>query len=137
MKDEYVTAFRGVVQHTQNDTGFTLPIHIESYIVLLLANFVEKPDFLPNTSFAESFLNNQSPKELADTCLFVSGVFPDFGSKNGISRRYYQDIGISSYDIVSNTLNTDLFSDLSKHFVFLSNFIELSTKETEIKDLFF
>ena len=139
MKDEYIYAFRGVVQDTQNSTGFDLPEHVEAYIVMLLADHVEKFDFLPRNSFAETFLQlrpgDRTAKELGDTCLFVSGVFPEFGSKHGINRRFYQDMGSTSYDLVSQQMNEELFKILSKHFVFLSNFIEHTCNNKEIKDL--
>ena len=139
MKDEYIYAFRGVVQDTQNNTGFDLPEHVEAYIVMLLADHVEKLDFLPRNSFAETFLQlkpgDRTAKELGDTCLFVSSVFPEYGSKHGINRRFYQDIGSTSYDLVSQQMNEELFKILSKHFVFLSHFIEHSCNNKDIKDL--
>ena len=135
MKDEYVDAFRGVVQDTQNSTGYNLPEHVEAYIVMLLADHVEKVDFLPSSSFAETFLKLKSgdreAKELGDTCLFVSGVYPKYGNKHGINRRYYQDIGSTSYDIVSLQMNNELFSTLSKNFVFLSSFIHHSVDSSK------
>lgn len=133
MKDEYVDVFRGVVQNTQNSTGYNLPEHVEAYIVMLLADHVEKVDFLPRTSFTEYFLtlnNSQSAKELGDTCLFVSGVYPEYGRKHGINRRFYQDIGSTSYDKASQHMNEELFSLLSKHFVFLSQFIDRSVSSS-------
>lgn len=128
MKDVYVNAFYNVVQETQLQTGLELPKPIEAYVVMLLAYHVDLPNFLPDKSFAESYLalsqSSSSAKELGDTCLFVSGVFPMFGSKKGLPRSYYQEIGISSYEQVSGTLNGELFSTLSTHFVFVSDFIE-------------
>jgi hypothetical protein len=134
MKDEYVDVFRGVVQNTQNSTGYNLPEHVEAYVVMLLADHVEKVDFLPNTSFGETFLklkDSRSAKELGDTCLFVSGVFPSYGSKHGINRRYYQDIGSTSYDKASQQMNEELFTTLSIHFVFLSHFIDRSVHSSK------
>ena len=111
MKDEYIYAFRGVVQDTQNSTGFDLPEHVEAYIVMFLADHVEKLDFLPRNSFAETLLQlrpgDRTAKELGDTCLFVAGVFPEFGSKHGINRRFYQDMGSTSYDLVSQQMNEE------------------------------
>ena len=101
---------------------------------MLLADHVEKVDFLPNTSFGETFLklkDSRSAKELGDTCLFVSGVFPSYGSKHGINRRYYQDIGSTSYDKASQQMNEELFTTLSIHFVFLSHFIDRSVRSTK------
>ena len=128
MKDVYVDAFRGVVKETQNTTGYELPEHLEAYIVMLLANYVERPDFLPEHGFANAYLilekrSKYNAKELGDACLIVTGAFRTYGQRHGIDKSYYQNIGISSYEIVANNLNYSLFDTLSKHFVFLSDFI--------------
>jgi len=125
MRDVYQTAFYGVVRETQESTGLTLPDDIECYVVMLLAEHIDKNDFLPKKSFAESYLTitkSRNAKELGDTCLFVSGVFPDYGDSN-----YITHIGRSSYSQITTSLNHDLFESLSKHFVFLRDFISVST----------
>jgi hypothetical protein len=129
MKDEYINAFHGVVKETQATTGLELPENLEAYIVMLLANNMDKPDFLPERSFAEAYLKlrrpaNYNAKELGDACLFVSGAFPTYGQKYGLSKDYYQNIGISSYEMVAEVMNFELFTQLSLHFMFLSSFIE-------------
>ena len=126
MQDDYVYAFKGVVRETQKQTGFELPEHLEAYIVMLLASYVDKPHFEPTDSFAESYLNLSSlrcAKQLGDTCLFVSGVFPTYGTKKGLNREYYKNLGKSSY----SSMHGQLFVELSMHFDVLSNFIELSS----------
>ena len=125
MRDVYQAAFYGVVRETQESTGLTLPDDIECYVVMLLAEHIDKNDFLPKKSFAESYLTitkSRNAKELGDTCLFVSGVFPDYGDSN-----YITHIGRSSYSQITTSLNHDLFESLSKHFVFLRDFISVST----------
>ena len=125
MRDVYQTAFYGVVRETQESTGLTLPDDIECYVVMLLAEHIDKNNFLPKKSFAESYLTitkSRNAKELGDTCLFVSGVFPDYGDSN-----YITHIGRSSYSQITTSLNHDLFESLSKHFVFLRDFISVST----------
>ena len=125
MRDVYQTAFYGVVRETQESTGLTLPDDIECYVVVLLAEHIDKNYFLPKKSFAESYLTitkSRNAKELGDTCLFVSGVFPDYGDSN-----YITHIGRSSYSQITTSLNHDLFESLSKHFVFLRDFISVST----------
>ena len=131
MKDEYTSAFYDVVKESQLRTGYVLPEHVEAYVVMLLAHHIDRPNFLPEKSFGEAFLKLRNPadysaKELGDTCLFVTGVFPTYGSKHGINRRYYQEIGSTSYEMVSEVMNRDLFSTLSKHFKFVSDFIEIT-----------
>ena len=136
MKDAYRIAFYDVVKETQAKTGYDLPEHLEAYVVMLLAHHVDRPDFLPEKSFAEAYLKLKRPadysaKELGDICLFVSGVFPTYGSKHGLNRRYYQDIGIGSYEIVAEVMSPDLFSQLATHFTFLSDFIDITVHSTK------
>jgi hypothetical protein len=126
MNDAYRTALFDVVKDTTVKYGYDIPEPVEAYVVMLLASHVDKPDFLPET-FAHAFFQIQGPrdaKQLADTCLFVTGVFPTMGKRKGLNRRYYQDIGSTSYSIVAETQNPELFKTLSIHFNFLSEFIE-------------
>jgi len=127
MNDAYTSALFDVVKETSATRGYDLPEPIEAYVVMLLANFVDKPNFLPDT-FAQAFLTiktTNEAKELGDTCLFVAGVFPSIGTRKGLSRRYYQDIGSTSYEMASD-MNVELFPLLARHFVFLSKFIEVT-----------
>ena len=55
MKDEYTTAFYDIVKEASKTTGYQLPLEIEAYVVMLLADKIDKPNFLPETSFAEWF----------------------------------------------------------------------------------
>ena len=140
MKDAYYTAFYDIVKDTQSSTGYDLPNHIEAYIVMLLTDFVDRDDIPPASTFTEMYLTLKSKndaKNLGDTCLFVSGVFPEYKQRHGIQRRFYQDIGSSSYDIAS-TMNDELFPVLAKHFVFLSSFIQTTVHSSkDIKTILF
>lgn len=134
MKDAYTSAFYDVVQETKIRSGYELPEHLESYVVMLLAYHIDRPDFLPENSFAEAYLKIKRPadytaKELGDTCLFVAGVFPLYGNKRGLNRKYYSSIGIGSYEMVAEVMHRELFSSLAKHFEFLSEFIELTVNQ--------
>ena len=122
MKDFYQSAFYGVVKETQESSGYTLPVDIESYVVMLLADHLDKPNFLPETTFAESYLrlkNSRDAKALGDSCLFVTGVFPDYG----IDQEYYIGSGTKLIPQYIMEWNKDLFKDLSKHFKFLRYFM--------------
>lgn len=132
MKDAYTNAFYGIVRDTQDTHGYELPDHLEAYIVMLLAHHVERPDFLPDTSFAEKYLTIDSRKDaksLGDTCLFVSGVFPNMGKRKGLNRSYYTNIGIGSY----SSMYGNLFEELATHFIFLSDFIEVTIHSSKPK----
>ena len=132
MNDAYTSALFDVVKETSIKRGYDLPEPIEAYVVMLLASHVDKTDFLPET-FAESFLTIKTTteaKELGDTCLFVAGVFPTIGTRKGLSRRYYQDIGSTSYEMASD-MNSNLFPVLARHFNFLSSFIEVTVNSSK------
>jgi hypothetical protein len=98
---------------------------------------MDKTNFLPDKSFIESFLKMQrtasyAAKDLGDTCLFITGVFPTYGMRYGLNKNYYTGIGIESYKIVSERLNDELFKMLSSHFEYLQKFIELTTTPAKL-----
>ena len=130
MRDAYTSAFYELVRETQEVMGYELPVDLEAYVVMLLGHYIDRPDFLPHNSFAESLLSlrqyqKTQAKELGDVCLFVSGVFPDYGMK----KKYYSSIGKSSYAI----LQGDVFIQLYTHFDFLTEFINTSVHDKDIK----
>ena len=53
MKDEYTSAFFDIVKEASETTGYQLPLEIESYVVMLLADKIDNPNFLPKTTFAQ------------------------------------------------------------------------------------
>ena len=122
MQDEYITAFSNAVVETREDTGIELPDFVEQYVILLLASRTKQQHFLPKTTFAETFLSletKKQAKDLGDTCLFVTGVFPEYG----ISIDYYSTIGKNSYRQVATCYNPELFDTLSNHFDYVRFFI--------------
>jgi hypothetical protein len=130
MKDVYVDVFRRAVKETQQATGYELPETLEAYVSMLLAAHMEKPDFLPTHSFAKAWLTidpNSGAKQLGDTCLFVTGVFPEYACARGMNINYYVSIGKGSYACAAQTLNGSLFESLSKHFDLLRTVITLTT----------
>ena len=117
MHDTYHSTFARIVDDTRKQTGYELPMHIEHYVVCLLAVHVDSTHFLPKHTFAHSLLNIQrsrDAKELGDTCLFVASVFPEYG----VNERYYTDIGVTAY----NSINTELFQTISVHFETVKTF---------------
>ncbi len=131
MQDAYVAVFQDVVSTAREQTGIEFPLHIEHYVVALLAEHVDRSDFLPRRSFAESLLtirNTRTAKQLGDTCLFVTGVFPNYG----IDRNYYISIGQSAY----TRIDTELFNTVSVHFATIADFINVcvNRKQPELWD---
>ena len=141
MNDEYTSALFDVVKESSAKRGYDLPEPIEAYIVMLLASYVDKPDFLPEQTFGQMFFKlktTDEAKNLGDTCLFVAGVFPSMGERHGINRRYYQDIGSTSYEMVAGARHPELFNTLATHFNFLSEFIETTIHSSkDVQSIFF
>ena len=136
MKDAYTSAFYDAVKETRAQTGYELPEHLEAYVVMLLASFVEKSDYLPEKSFAETYMllvQKRSPniKALGDTCLFVTGVFPAYKNKYGLDVDYFSSIGSNSY----LQMQSSLFNELGTKFSYVRDFISLTVKTTNGTDL--
>ena len=133
MNNHYITAFYQLLQEASEFYGYELPKYVESYILLLLADHMEKSDWYPKPSIAENYLTIQTAsdaKHLGDECLFLCGVFPTFGKQRGMDMGYYIKIGSTSYSIASRSLNPELFTALSKNFEFASKFINIALRET-------
>ena len=135
--DNYFNAFYDIVKETQETSGYNLPVDLESYIVMLLSHHIDKPDWLPEKSFAEEYLSlsdtgqkRLTAKELGDACLFMTGVFPAYAKKRN-NIKYFQDIGSSSYEVVNELIPGSLFGQLSTHFIFLSSFIEYTINNSK------
>ena len=55
--DDYFNAFYNIVKETQESSGYVLPEDIESYIVMLLSHHIDKPNWMPEDSFAQVYLS--------------------------------------------------------------------------------
>ena len=134
MKEDYQPVFFSVVEETQTRTGYELPDDVAVYLVMLMCEYLDGYEIPPTPSFAHKFLSIQTAQQakvMGDVCLITSGVFPNFKNRHGITRKYYQDMGTTSYDMAS-PINTELFSMLSQHFIFLSDFIELAVSSPRL-----
>lgn len=141
MQDEYVTAFYNVVSEVKLKVGFALPTHLEVYVVMLLADHVDKSNFLPKKTFAESYLslnniNKSQAKKLGDTCLFVTGVFPEYNNSRGFSIDYYSAIGKSSYHMALSTCKMNIFESLTQHFDAVRDYISYIMNKKKLPSLF-
>ena len=125
MHDAYHSTFARIVNDTREQTGIELPMHIEHYVVCLLAHHVDSTDFLPKPTFIQalySIRTSTDAKLLGDACLFTSGVFPKYKQK-----RYIVDIGSSAY----SSIQTELFADLSEHFAYVADFIDATVNQAQ------
>lgn len=131
VSDEYVTAFQHLITETKNSYGYELPLHVEQYVIMLLADHINRPNWMPEDSFIETYYrikNSTDAKMLGDECLFLCGVFPEYGQRKGLDIDYYGSIGSNSYSRASSVLNIELFDTLSRHFKFVSKVINVTVK---------
>jgi hypothetical protein len=141
MQDEYVTTFYNVVSEVKLKVGFALPTHLEVYVVMLLADHVDKSNFLPKKTFAESYLsltniNKSQAKKLGDACLFVTGVFPEYNRSKGFSIDYYSSIGKNSYQVALSTSKMKIFQSLTQHFDAVRDYISFIMNKKKLPSLF-
>lgn len=116
-----------MVRDARRDFGYELPVEVEHYVVLLLADHVDRPHWQPEPSFAETYMTistSRDAKRLGDACLFMTGVFPE----RGPSMEYYVNIGSSSYHRAGRELRRDLFDQLARNFSALGRFIQMTTR---------
>ena len=103
-----------------------MPLYIEQYISAVLANYVDKPDWQPQPSWAETLLQIQSAhaaKVLGDQALFAATFFPNLLAARGVSHTYFHDIGRTSYNRATE-INLALFGAMSHHFTYLTHCLQ-------------
>lgn len=147
MRDSYTWIFYQTVKDVQARTGLELPLRMESHITLLLADHMDKVNFLPKKSFIQSYLELQntdlnsnsgikSVRKLADQCLFLTGVFPDYNKKYGFNVDYFSGIGQECYSLANNLCKDELFDSLSKNFAFARDFISILCNKKNYRQFF-
>lgn len=147
MRDSYTWTFYQVVKDVQAKTGLELPQRMETHITLLLAEHMDKADFLPKKTFIQSYLELQncdlestsgieSVRKLADQCLFLTGVFPDYNKRYGFSVEYFSNIGKECYSLANDLSNDTLFDSLSKNFAFARDFISILCNKKNSRQFF-
>jgi hypothetical protein len=92
--------FRNLLKDCWERQGFNCPIYLTEYITMILATRIDQPNWQPHTTFAEQYLKIRTPiqaLELGNTCFFARSVFPEMGSRRGISSEYYVELGQGCY----------------------------------------
>jgi len=143
MKEVYVNTFKTLIREREKETGFELPKAIEEYCIYLLAERVERTDLIPDPSFGEKYLlMYQNPRaddfrQFGDDCLFFTSILPEFGHKRGLNKRYYCDLGVSSYHTCGELIGDQLYKELGNYFYELQRFLESTIRNRPIESLFF
>lgn len=130
IEPEYYSAWFSVIDEAKQQYQWPIPTYIEQYISAVLANYTDKPDWQPQSSWAETLLSVQTvhgAKVLGDQALFAAAVFPNMLEKHGIKTDYLYHIGQTSYGHAQQ-LNYHLFNTLSRNFIFLAECMNHSMK---------
>ena len=127
----YYTAWFDVVDYTKRKHGWPIPPYIEQYMSAVLANYTDKPDWQPESTWAETLLQLQSAqaaKILGDQALFAAVIFPNMLNRKGISEQYFHSIGRSSYNRATQ-INAELFGTMSQHFSYLAHCLQQCVRD--------
>ncbi len=143
-------AWQELVSDAQALSQTQLNEDLESYLVFMLMRFTDeimvndRPvalDFLETLHLAGELQKNQL-REVGDKCLLFSGFFPGLAQRRCVKISYYVDVGQSAYYLLaslSNTMNCNLFVQLSKRFVPLMDVLqtirEMSTEVPLLKPI--
>ncbi len=126
IEPEYYSAWFNIIDQAKHRYGWPIPTYIEQYMSAVLANYVDKPDWQPQPSWAETLLQLQSAqaaKVLGDQALFAAAVFPSLLQKKGIDSTYFHNIGRTSYNRAIE-INVALFGTMSQHFTYIAHCLQ-------------
>lgn len=120
--------WHSLVKEASQASGIDLNEDLESYLVFLLmqhsrsTEMIAKPfalDFLE--SIKSSKRENQAIlREVGDTCLIFSGLFPKSAARKRVGISYYVKLGQSAYGSLSGSYHNHLallFNELCEHFI--------------------
>ena len=125
-----VTSFKNITLHEE----------VESYLIFLLMRFTAQIEFVDKiiaTEYLESLseiprsqIRNQRLRDVGDTCLIFSGLFPEITEKRLVNLSYYIKIGRNAYMEISDcssqaNLNglKDLYGSLANDFIQLMDIL--------------
>lgn len=138
-------AFRELIQEHSERTGFEMPLLLENYLALLLESRLTDVAIIPEPSFAECWLelnqknNKLGLKHFGDQCLFFSSLLPEWGTRRGLTPRYYAQLGSSSYQSYAHYCGDLRFNQLAMWFEPLQRFLASMVQQgqgREIRDLY-
>ncbi len=121
--------FQELLREHEYETGFEMPQMLESYLVDLLADRLNRVDIIPEPSFAERYLQLYTKptvvelKDYADSALFFCSLMPEYGRRRGLSMDYYATLGISTYYTAGDLAPDPRFTQLGNWFYHLQKFL--------------
>jgi len=129
LKTGVAAQWHDLVTDAQSETGISLALPVESYLVNTLIHYTQRTDITAKT-FAIEYLQLQQEqgkvrsdklRELADQCLLYAGLFPQYAKRRNLNISYYVDLGRSAYFDLSHSDNSwaIIFAQLCENFVSL------------------
>jgi hypothetical protein len=110
---------RRILTDTWDRQGWQVPDTVTDYATRILTERIDKPDWQPEPSYAERYMQLRSPQEclaFGDTCWFTRAVFPDCMNRRGISSSYFVELGQGCYAQVLRTYSIPAVQMLKEHF---------------------
>ena len=125
-----------LIQEVTLSKNIKLHEEIESYLIFLLMRFtaqIEIADKIVAIDYLQGLTENkqglvrrQKLRDVGDTCLIFSGLFPEITEKRLVDIAYYIKIGRNAYMEISQTSNQNNFKGLKELYSSLANdFIKL------------
>lgn len=114
---------RELLEDTYSAQGWQIPAAVIQYQSQILASMVERPEWRPQPSYAERYLQIRNGREavnLGNVCWFTRAVFPELMQRRGVTARYYTDLGQSCYERALMDLSVPTVKIMRDHFEFLA-----------------
>ena len=118
-----LSEFKRLMEETLDRQGWTMPKPVVNYTTQILAEYVDKPNWRPEPSYAERWMTVRTAAEaqaLGDVCWFTRAVFPELGQRRGISSSYYVMIGEGCYDRVLRVVPDPAVKQMRDNFEFIA-----------------
>ena len=121
--------FRELVHEHSQRVGWLAPELLLDYLAQILAERLDRPDFIPQPTFAEAYLKLYSRyqpgvyREFADSTLIFCSLLPDYGQRRGLNMDYYATLGISTYYSLGDLAHDSRFTQLGNWFYHCQGFL--------------
>lgn len=126
-----IALWHKIIHEAEATCSMTLPDDLESYLVFLLARYINKPEMVKEI-MAQDFLKGLkltaklrevALQEVGDKCLIFTGLFPKIAEKRLVKISYYVNLGQAAYGHISKK-HTDLYYSLAQQFVGLMDVLQ-------------
>lgn len=129
-----MSQWHALVNEAQQRSHLLLKENTESYLVLMLMRYAQKPRLIESILATDYFQSIDKPKrlqidllqDLGDKSLLFCGLFPGIAKRRRISISYYAKMGRSAYYSISDLVQQEdnLFYSLGHHYKELQTVLE-------------